>query len=343
MSPLDLAGIVLSIVLLIVLAALALWYAASAVYLHRRRASECDLDAYLRRLFARFGIGADPAAFQRAHLSVGGGVCLALYILAGRRGAPVFVFMPGTAVYAELYAQLLVDLHRRGYTVVAYDPRGHGRSGRLRGYFTIDEMIRDARTVAAFARKRFGRRVVFSGSSQGGVVSLYVAATGDPNIATVVCHNIAYLDGDTIREISVLKPPLWAVPILCRLFTLMRRWVLPVTFYLPFSRLKLPGGGSAVALLAKDPLATTAYSLGAIATLAKTEPACSLGEIRMPVMLISSSADEVFPVAYEKRIFAMLTCERHFLLVPDMPHLMIMKPPPEVIDGIVAWVDRHAG
>jgi len=333
------------IILAIVVALLLLWLAASQWYRGLRRGYECELIAYLAKIYARFAITADPAGFERDYLDIGGGVCLALYILRGAPDAPVYVFMPGTAVYAQLYAQLLVDLNARGYTVVAYDPRGHGRSGRRRGVFTIPQMIDDGRKVAAYARKRFGRKVVFSGSSQGGVVSLYVAATSDPNIATVVCHNIAWLDGNTIRQIAILKPPLFLVPLLCWLFMAMRAWSLPVNWYLPFDKLKLPDGGSAgsaMKLMEKDPLATLAYSLGAIATLAKTRPAVPFDRIAMPVMLISSEGDEVFPVAYEQRIFAMLTCQKHFLLLGDLPHLMILKPPPKLVDGIVAWVRVHA-
>ena len=336
---------ILLILFAILVALLLLWWLASAWYMAQRRPYECELIAYLAKIYHRFGITADPAEFERDYLEVSDGVCLALYILQGRPDAPVYVFMPGTAVYAQLYAQLLVDLHARGYTIVAYDPRGHGRSGAKRGLFTIPQMIADGRKVAACARHRFGKKVVFSGSSQGGVVSLYVAATADPNIATVVCHNIAWLDGNTIRQISIFRPPLFLVPLLCRLFLLMRAWSLPVNWYLPFNKLHLPNGGppgSAMKLMEKDPLATLAYSLGAISTLAKTKPAHPLDRITMPVMLISSEGDEVFPVAYEQRIFAMLTCEKQFLLLGDLPHLMILTPPAELVDGIDAWVRAHA-
>jgi pimeloyl-ACP methyl ester carboxylesterase len=331
------------IVLSLAIAGLLAWLALSQWYMAQRRDNECALIAYLAKIYARFGIVADPAGFERDWLDVGEGICLALYILRGKPDAPVYVFMPGTAVYAQLYAQLLVDLHAHGYTIVAYDPRGHGRSGGKRGQFTIPQMIADGRKVAAYAHQRFGKKVVFSGSSQGGVVSMYVAATGDPHIATVVCHNIAWLDGNTIRQIAILKPPLFLVPLLCWLFTAMRAWSLPVNWYLPFNKLKLPGGGGgALALMEKDPLATLAYSLGAISTLAKSPPADPFVQITMPLMLISSTGDEVFPPAYEQHLFDRLTCPKHFLLLGDLPHLMILKPPPELIEGILAWVEVHA-
>lgn len=335
------------IIIVIIVAALLLilliWLLISLRYAHAHRADECRLREFLSGMFKRFGIAVDLSEFERSYIRSYDGTCLALYVLTARPGAPVYVFMPGTAVYAEMYAQLLVDIHRRGFTVVGYDPRGHGRSGRLRGRFTVGQLIRDAQTVVAYARERFGTRVAFSGSSQGGVISLYLAATGDPNVATVVCHNIAYLDGKTIFEISTIKPPLWAVRPLLALFRAMAPFILPVTFYLPFYRLKLPDGSSAVELMKLDPLATPAYAMGAMATLAKTEPEIPFARMTIPVMVLSSGGDEVFPISYEKRIFAMLGCPKHFEDVPDLPHLMIMKPPEGVVDAIAAWLHRHIG
>ncbi len=87
---------------------------------------------------------------------------------------------------------------------------------------------------------------------------------------------------------------------------------------------------------------TAAYGLGAISTLAKTDLARPLDRITTPLMLISSRGDEVFPVAYEQHLFDQLTCQKRFLLLGDLPHLMILKPPPELIDAVVDWIRVHA-
>lgn len=332
---------ILFIVILAVAALLLVWLALSQWYMRLRRPYECDLIRHLAEIYGRFGIDAPPNGFEREYLRLEDGVCLALYVLPGDRDAPVYVFMPGTAVYAQLYAQLLFDLHRRGFTVVSFDPRGHGRSSRLRGYFTVPQLVADAARVCAWARERFGRRVIFSGSSQGGVVAFYLAASRDPNVATVVCHNIAWLDGDTIVQIAIFKPPKFMIPFLCWLFLRMRAWSIPVTWYLPFDKLKIPGGGNALEVMRNDPLATLAYSLGAISTLGKSPPPRPFDLVEMPLMLVSSEADEVFPVHYERWLFDKLTCEKEFLLLGELPHLMILKPPRELIDGIVDWARRH--
>ena len=335
----------LAVVVAVLAALLAIWFALSYASMRRRRPLFATIYEYQQALFRRFGFAdlVDPAAFEYTALPVGDGVTLSLYTLHGPPGSPVVVFMPGTAVYAQFYSTMLFALRRKGFTVVSYDPRGHGESGRLRGYFTLQHLVDDARAVCAHARERFGSQVAFSGSSQGGVTALYVAATGDPNVATVVCHNFAIAYGREALEISVFKPPLWLLPAFVRLFRAMRAFVAPVTFYLPFNRLRLPDGQPATPLLLGDPMTTTSYSLGAVASLADTRPARPVEEIATPVMLVSSTKDEVFPVEYQQRIFDRLTCPKEFLLIPDRGHLMFLfdADKPWLIDPIAAWLDKH--
>jgi pimeloyl-ACP methyl ester carboxylesterase len=336
---------ILLIVLAILAGILVLWFAASYVFMREKRILFSEYYQYETDLYRRFKLPdwTDLREFEYSALDVGNGVVLALYVLKGAPGSPVVVFMPGTAVYAQIYSNYMFSLWRRGFTVVGYDPRGHGESGRLRGYFTLAELVEDARKVCAYAKQRFGTRVGFTGSSQGGVTALYLAATGDRNVDTVVCHNFAVCYGELALEISVFKPPLWLLPFMVWLFKRMRLFVLPVSFYLPFNKLKLPDGQPAAPLLEADPMATLSYSLGAVASLADTKLPMPLERIRTPVMLVSSTKDEVFPVAYEQKLFDRLGCEKEFLLIPDKYHMMIIfdADKPWLIDPIAAWFHRH--
>jgi pimeloyl-ACP methyl ester carboxylesterase len=336
---------ILAIALAIVVGVLLIWYAISAIFMRLKRPLYSDLYLYEKDLFRKFALPdyVEPAKYERSALDVGDGVVLALYILEGPPGSPVVVFMPGTAVYAEIYSNYMFSLHQRGFTVVGYDPRGHGQAGRLRGYFNVPELLADARKVCAYAKRRFGTKIGFTGSSQGGLTGFYLAATGDPNVETVMCHNIAWCDGNTILQISSFKPPKFMVPFLVWLFRRMRKFVAPVTFYLPFNKLKLPDGKPAEPLLRADPLATLAYSLGAVASLTDTPLAVPPNQIKMPLMLLSSTEDEVFPVAYEQWLFDQLTCPKQFTLVSDQYHMMIIfsANQPWLIDPVVAWFDKY--
>src|SRR3989442_15902679 len=73
-------------------------------------------------------------------------------------------------------------LSEAGFDVVAYDARGHGRSG---GICTLGDLERhDVAAATEYARLR-GRPVVLVGASMGAVAVLRHAAT-DPALAGVV-------------------------------------------------------------------------------------------------------------------------------------------------------------
>jgi alpha-beta hydrolase superfamily lysophospholipase len=74
-----------------------------------------------------------------------------------------------------------------------------------------------------------------------------------------------------------------------------------------------------------------------------TPLATPVDKIKMPLMLLSSTLDEVFPVGYEQMLFDQLTCEKQFVLIPDQYHLMLVFFANEswLLDPIIAWFDRH--
>ena len=326
-------------ILLVVL--LAVWFGVSYRQRHLRRADEGTLRAYQVKTSESFGVFVDWTRLERDVLHVNG-ISLSLYILPHRQGAPTLVFMPGTAVWTELYTQFLYDMNAAGFNVVGYDPRGHGRTTGDRGDFTIGKMVEDAAAVCEWAAKRFGGKVVFSGSSQGGVVAFYLAARETPSLAASFCHNIADLDADTILEISAFKPPKFLVKPFIRLFSgPLRYFMVPVTFYLPF-RLHLPGkpGQDARKLMADSPLSTTWYSLAAVGSLGYTKLARPVDQIRTPILLLGSSLDEVFPPAYEERIYRQLTCRKTYVNLEGEYHLILLTPEQsgKVVKAALPWL-----
>jgi len=115
--------------------------------------------------------------------------------------------MPGTSAYALIYGEFLKALADRGYNVVGFDPRGHGRSGGERGSYTIPELVSDMKAAVEYAQKRFGDPIVVAGSSQGG--SLQQVLLDDELLQMVVMDTSRLdllsdplADGATIQQAS---------------------------------------------------------------------------------------------------------------------------------------------
>ena len=180
--------------------------------------SDAQLREFFQEMADRRGI---PNYFDRFETDsvTSDGLKLHLDIIEVDKAKPTVVFIPGTSVYAMIYGEFMATLADKGYNVVGFDPRGHGRSEGVRGSYTIPELMADTRAVVAYARDRFGDPIAVAGSSQGGIVAFYVAAT-DEKLAGVICHNIADLgDPESLKltrtpSLSRILKPLFLVLVL---------------------------------------------------------------------------------------------------------------------------------
>jgi alpha-beta hydrolase superfamily lysophospholipase len=269
-----------------------------------------------------------------------GGLRLHLDVIQSAAGAPTVVFVPGTAVYGLAFGDLLAGLADGGCNVVSVDLRGHGRSEGVRGDYTIPELVDDARAAVDYARRRFGGPVVVAGSSQGGIVALYLAATDAP-IAGVICHNAADLaDPALLRAMG--KPAALELlrPVLNTAARAFPRFSLNIGRYLD---LLLPGKSLVKDYLAADPYAVKVISLRALASLSNARLARPVEAITTPVMLITGGRDKIFPLPFTEALFRRLTCEKRLQVYPGRGHFLLTNKVHTVLPDLHAWIRTVTG
>lgn len=93
------------------------------------------------------------------------------YAAGPDKGTPL-VLIPAQALCWESYLRVLPELSNH-FQVFAVDPRGHGKSGRTPGRYSLMSMSRD---VAVFLEGVVKRPAIVSGNSSGGVASVWLAA-----------------------------------------------------------------------------------------------------------------------------------------------------------------------
>ncbi len=327
-------------VLIVLIVAIVLFHAGwYGITVDKTRAyipSEEVIDTFEDRMLERMDISLDKSVVEDTFLEANNHR-LHLVVLAAGADAPVLVFIPGTAVYARVYIELLYALYQQGITVVGFDPRGHGRSSGTRGDYTINEIVDDALAVSDYARQRFGGKVVVAGSSQGGMAAFYAAARDD-SLAGAVCHNIADLNGRDNLQLSTLKIPTWMVPINQFLIKIYGRFAVPISLYLDLSQEHLKDGTDAETYIEEDPLCLSWITLRALGSLMKTDLARPVEAITVPVMLIHSGQDNIFPQDYVESIYKRLTCPKAYLLLQDREHLVMTNQVDEVAPSMAAWI-----
>ena len=292
------------------------------------------LRAHFGEAMLRRGANVSFDRFESASV-LSDGIRLHLDVIEVAPRKPTIIFAPGTAVYGLTFANYLAALADQGFNVVSFDPRGHGRSEGERGAYTVPELVRDARCAIGYARERFGGPLFISGSSQGGIVAFYVAASNE-QINGAICHNAADLaDPNNVK--------LTDRPMLARL---LKPVVAGVCALLPNAQIEirqyfnlLSKGDTAIKdRLSADPGAIKVIKLRALASLASAPLERPVEAITTPVMMLHGAQDNIFPQALSEALFNRLTCTKAFKLYPGIGHFLLTDHVDFVIPDIVAWV-----
>ena len=100
----------------------------------------------------------------------------------------VLLITHGIAEHSECYEKLANDLNQKGYTVFAWDLRGHGRSSGQRGYVeSFDEFEKDLRIVVAKVKESCPETpLILFGHSMGGLITLKNVIANGPQGARVL-------------------------------------------------------------------------------------------------------------------------------------------------------------
>ncbi|MDX2002726.1 MAG: alpha/beta fold hydrolase [Chitinophagales bacterium] len=254
--------------------------------------------------------------------------------------APTIVFMPGTAIYSLCYAEFLYALGQHGFNIVGFDPRGHGQSEGTRGDYTISELMTDASNAITYAINRFNDNVSLIGSSQGGIVSFYLAAQ-DKRLKSVVCQNFADLTWEESMKLTRFpRLARYAKPLLMKFGKIMPDTPVPVSMYLDLEKIKVKYFGNAKNFMMGDPLALQSITFRALHSLATTEIPKPIEEIDTPVMVFQGTADSIFPVDYTRSIFDRLKVKKRFRLFEGLDHAIMVENPDIIVRPIAEWLEE---
>ncbi len=121
---------------------------------------------------------------------------------AAPKGAVALIH--GLAEHSGRYGHVAARLNAAGYSVVAVDVRGHGRSPGWPGEVVdgLDDWVADTKAVLERTRAAAGERPVFlMGHSLGALVAAtYVARTGGDGLRGLILSSLAVLAGSALLE-----------------------------------------------------------------------------------------------------------------------------------------------
>ncbi|HLW01769.1 MAG TPA: alpha/beta fold hydrolase [Ktedonobacterales bacterium] len=273
---------------------------------------------------------------------------LTIYPAATPAASPSTIFIPGMRGHAGTYSTLvpsgnfLAALAEAGLNVVAVDLPGHGQSEGPRGLFTYHSIIKTLRAAVAYTAERFGTPVGVTGSSMGGILSLY-AALEVPEIQAAAPMNVLDLRNidpalHLLRH-KIIVPPtrmlarIGAGPLLT--------WApVPVDAFL--STKEVWDDKQHARAWLRDPLSTSAYRTSAwISVFMSPEDKPALEDLKTPTRILVGARDKVLPAEMTRAIFERLTCEKDLVILPDAGHMLPTEYLEQSAPLVADWLKSH--
>jgi uncharacterized protein len=153
--------------ILIVVAVLVRWFEASLAFFPIRGEDQTP---------ARYGV-----PFTSLTVTTGDGERLRVWNIAAADARAQVVYFHGNGGNLAMWCDLLVDIARHGFEVIAFDYRGYGVSS---GAPSEAGLYRDADAVVQFVHERARRPelpLIYWGRSLGTTVAAYASATKQPD------------------------------------------------------------------------------------------------------------------------------------------------------------------
>ncbi len=244
---------------------------------------------------------------------------------AHKRKAAV-ALVPGLAEHSGRYEHVAGRLNDAGYSVVAVDIRGHGRSAGWPGMIEgLDDWVADARAVLERGRAAAGVRPLFlMGHSLGALIAAtYVVRAGGDGLAGLVLSSLAVLAGPAILE-SMGDPEGQGIP-----STALSRDVEVQRAY----------DQDPLVFADRVPPESTAAALEAA-----IEVNQGTGLIALPVLMFHGELDAIADPEGARYFFeALASTDKRLRIYDGLLHETMNEPEQdEVLDDLVAWLDEHA-
>lgn len=240
----------------------------------------------------------------------------------------------GLAEHSERYDHVASWFAVRGYSVHAFDQRGHGRSEGPRAHAPSFEALLDdlEHFLRHLERADSEGPLVVLGHSMGGLEVASWLVRRRPAIAA-----------------AVLSAPALEVPTLGGVRRLLLRLLSRIA-----PRVRVPGGidldglsrdPEVIAAYAADPLVDKRYSARLL-----TEIAAAVrwiegrgAEVAVPLLIVHGEADPICPVAGSRRFSAVVRSPGSELRAyPELRHEVLNEPEREqVLSDIARWIEKQ--
>lgn len=246
----------------------------------------------------------------------------------------VICLMPGLGEHSGRYAHWALLLNQAGYSVLALDLRGHGKSEGQRGHVSsFDEYLNDTDLLLSEAKQRFSEAPCFLyGHSLGGMIACDYVLHRKPALKGVVITALSYKSSIQEQRVKVLMAQI--------LGSIVPRMALS-TGLVPATISKDP---DVVARYISDPLVHHQTSVGWGKSTLNSINWCEqhASEWTLPVLFMHGELDKLGYVEGSREFASKIKGDCTLKVWPGLYHEIHNEPEKEqVFEYLRNWLDAH--
>ncbi len=242
----------------------------------------------------------------------------------------------GVGEHSGRYGHVISALNARGYSVFAYDQRGHGKSGGRRVWFEAPDALPNDlyRVREAISDDAFGLPLFVYGHSMGALVALAHALDNQEAFAGVI------VSGSPFSYDRRVPPAVVAIN------TVLARVVPRAPTVALVNPNDLSRDRAVVKRYSDDPLnfhgrVPARSGTNLLELLHRTRP--RLPELKLPVLILHGEADSICPPSGSQLVYDQVaSSDKTLTLYPGLFHEIHNEPEQvTVIRDILAWLDAQ--
>ena len=252
------------------------------------------------------------------------------YSVTGDRSRPPLVLSHSLAASSDIWA-LQVPLLNQWFRVITYDLRGHGASEVNEG-FTLEDLAGD---VIALLDELSIEQAGVVGLSIGGMIAQALALQAPDRVAAIaVCSSGSEAPEAFRKAVPERISTVQVHGVQSQTESTLTRW------FTPGFRAHAPATLGWVARQIET--TSTAGFIGGLQVVQQLALTDRLGEISVPVLVVSAEEDAGFPPATGEAMHARIR-NSQFVVIPSAAHIANVEQPIRFTELLVAFFREHLG
>jgi pimeloyl-ACP methyl ester carboxylesterase len=253
-----------------------------------------------------------------------GGIKLYAKLYLKNKKLPTIILLHGLGFHSFEYEELAPRLSKGGFNCLCFDFRSHGKSEGKRGYWTLENLIDDLRSVISYVSANVNKNIGVFGNSLGATVAVYTAAE-DRRIKSLVASDCA------TRPMDFGMTPFRRVLLI--IFNFLAKIIpirISVNYFIPYK--KILSNAKIIEIIENDKIITNArkFSPSTYKDMFEWDATKVVNKIRVPLLVIQGKQDRLQSIDQSTMLFESANNPKELKLIntghlPNLENVVLLS------------------